>query len=392
MDSTPLPFDSSLRGYEKQAEKLLAAFRSGNCEAISCFKRCHPRFLDERIPWLSRDLSDTEVAGTALDLADAQLAVARGYNFRDWAALEDHVGLVTQKNALIHRFETAVEAVVSGNLAGLRQLLRAHPDLVQARSRRVTCFDPPMHRATLLHYIAANGVEGYRQRTPKNAVEVAKTLLQAGAEVDALADMYGGQCTTLSLLVSSCHPAEAGLQIALTETLLDFGASIEGAGKGRWVSPLMTALVFGYRDAAETLVKRGARVNDLALAAGLGRFNEACHLLPSADAESRHRALALAAQLGHTDVVRLLLDAGENPDRYNPGGLHSHATPLHHAALNGHAAVVELLVDRGARLDIKDTIYQSTPIGWAEHGEQSEVAKFLRAKASRPANGQHNRL
>ena len=30
------------------------------------------------------------------------------------------------------------------------------------------------HRATLLHYIGANGVEGYRQKTPKNAVKVAE--------------------------------------------------------------------------------------------------------------------------------------------------------------------------------------------------------------------------
>src|SRR5437660_1546362 len=80
-------------------------------------------------------------------------------------------------------------------------------ELVRARSTVVTHHDPPMHRATLLHYIAANGVEGYRQKTPKNAVDVAKMLLNAGAEADALAGMYGGRCTTMSMLVSSCHPA-----------------------------------------------------------------------------------------------------------------------------------------------------------------------------------------
>ena len=49
-------------------------------------------------------------------------------------------------------------------------------------------------------------------------------LLRAGAEVDAVADMYEGKHTTMSMLVSSGHPAKAGLQVALTETLLDFGA------------------------------------------------------------------------------------------------------------------------------------------------------------------------
>src|SRR4029079_14228007 len=81
-------------------------------------------------------------------------------------------------------------------------LLGAPPELARARSTRITHFDPPAHRATLLHYVAANGVEGYRQVTPANAVDVARLLLQAGAEVDALADMYGGHHTTLSMLVS----------------------------------------------------------------------------------------------------------------------------------------------------------------------------------------------
>ena len=59
-------------------------------------------------------------------------------------------------------------------------------------------------------------------------------------------------------------------------------------------------------------------------------------------------------------MVRLLLDAGEDPDRYNPKGNHAHSTPLHQAVLAGHANVVRLLVERGAKLDIKDTIYEGT--------------------------------
>ena len=68
-----------------------------------------------------------------------------------------------------------------------------------------------------------------------------KVLLQAGAEADALADMYDQQCTTMSMLVSSCHPAKAGLQEPLTELLLDYGAALEGRGS-KWQSALMTAL------------------------------------------------------------------------------------------------------------------------------------------------------
>lgn len=72
-----------------------------------------------------------------------------------------------------------------------------------------------------------------------------------------------------------------------------------------------------------------------------------------------------------------LLDAGEGPNRYNPPGTHSHSTPLHQAALAGHFEVLKLLVQRGARLDVKDTIWQGTPEDWARHAGKAEVAEYL---------------
>jgi len=140
----------------------------------------------------------------------------------------------------------------------------------------------------------------------------------------------------------------------------------------------MTALGFGYLDTARALARRGAGTENLAEAAGLGQLENATRLLPKADSPSRHQALALAAQLGQTDIVRLLLDAGEDPDRFNPEGLHSHSTPLHQAALAGHLDVVRLLVDRGARLDQRDRIFDGAPLDWAEHGKQTAIVDYLR--------------
>ena len=140
----------------------------------------------------------------------------------------------------------------------------------------------------------------------------------------------------------------------------------------------MTALAFGYSGAADALVNRGASIPNLAAAAGLGRLSLSKQLLESADADTRHRALALAAQQGHAQIVELLLDAGENPNRYNPEGNHAHATPLHQAALAGREAVVRLLVERGARTGIEDRLCHRTPLGWAEYGGQTAVAEYLR--------------
>ncbi len=52
----------------------------------------------------------------------------------------------------------------------------------------------------------------------------------------------------------------------------------------------------------------------------------------------------LAAQLGRVACVRLLLDAGEDPDRYSPTDAHAHSTPLHQAISRGHQDIVELLL------------------------------------------------
>jgi ankyrin repeat protein len=274
-------------------------------------------------------------------------------------------------------FERAADAVVDGDLATLSGLLTDHPELASARASHVTDRNPPVHRATLLHYVAANGVEDARQRSPRNAVAVARLLLTAGADPNALADMYDARCTTLSMLVSSTPPAMAGVQIPLIDVLVDFGASVQPTGEGAWTSLVVTALVFGFVDAAEALVRRGATVDSLPAAAGLGRLADVMMLLPAASADDRHRALALAAQLGRLDVTHALLDAGEDPNRFNPPGMHAHGMPLHHAALNGHADVVRLLVERGARRDVEDALFHATPAGWAEHGGHPAIAAFL---------------
>jgi hypothetical protein len=39
---------------------------------------------------------------------------------------------------------------------------------------------------------------------------------------------------------------------------------------------------------------------------------------------------------------------------------------------------VRLLVARGARLDVRDTVYQGTPLDWAEFGKRTEIATYLR--------------
>lgn len=360
-----LPFTATIDEYKQQAKALFKAILAGEESAHWRVKWIHPRFRGHPV---------SAVHTTTLAPADAQLVLAREYHFKNWEQLTRFAGAVREDDA-VARFEEAVDMIVSGDIDALRELLRKDPGLVHARSAR-------SHHATLLHYLAANGVEEYRQKTPPNAVAIAQLLLSAGAEPDALADTYDERCTTLSLLVSSSPPHAAGLQGALAETLLDHGAALDGPGTA-CQSALMTALSFGFMDTAQMLAARGARVDTLPAVAGLGRAGEVARMLPHAEAADRQAALALAAQLGHVDVVRLLLDAGVDPSVYNPEGYHSHGTPLHHAVWSSHADVVRMLVERGARLDMKDKVYEGTPLDWAVYGERTALAEYLREKGAR---------
>src|SRR6185436_11832711 len=158
-DNEPLPWTAAVHDYRRVAEALYAALQSGDRSAAWRFKWEHPRF---------RGKSIEDVHDAAIDVADAQEVIAREYGFEDWVHLTEFARDAASET--IARFETAVEAVVAGDSGTLRSMLREHPELVHARSAR-------RHHATLLHYIAANGVEGARQQTPANAVEIAKLLL-----------------------------------------------------------------------------------------------------------------------------------------------------------------------------------------------------------------------
>ena len=71
---------------------------------------------------------------------------------------------------MTENFEQAVDAVISGDTETLKSLLRREPDLIRMRSSKA-------HRAMLIHYVAANGVEDERQSTPVNAVRLSMRLI-----------------------------------------------------------------------------------------------------------------------------------------------------------------------------------------------------------------------
>jgi len=281
-------------------------------------------------------------------------------------------------------FARAVRAIIDGDLAALRAELAAAPELVRARSGS-------RHRATLLHYVAANGIEDELQRPVAAADPIARALLAAGADVDATCQAYDGRYpTTLALLVSSDHPAKIGVSATLVHTLCDAGAAVDGLDGDRL--PLSSALLFGRVECVAALVARGARIDNVVFAAAAGRVDwidrwldgdpalaaAPCPTFPLEDDRTvlAEQALVFASLCGQLDVVRLLLDRGTRIDATPPGS-HWTATALHTAAGQGHVEVVELLLARGADPSIQDARYQSTPLGWAAHQGRHDVVALL---------------
>jgi Ankyrin repeats (3 copies) len=257
-------------------------------------------------------------------------------------------------------FRRAVDLLDAGDVTALRAHLKQHPNLV--RQRVVFEGGNYFRNPTLLEFVAENPVR--HGTLPGNILEVVKVILDIGVERSALNE-------TLMLVATGRVPRECHVQGPLIGLLCNYGADPSSA--------VHAAASHGELESVNALIARGAGI-DVPVAAALRHIEDARRLLPDASPKDRHLALTIASQLGHVEVVRLLLDAGEDPNRYNPVGAHSHSTPLHQAAGAGHEEIVRLLVERGARLDMKDILWQGTPADWAKHERKTAIEAYLRAQ------------
>jgi hypothetical protein len=340
---------------------------SGERTAVSIDRHSNDAALARDVQGILDDIGRSRLGKEGTDhagrrtLSEAQLVVARLHGFESWPKFVHHLESRAKPTTTVAKFERAADAIVDGDIETLDALLRANSGLVHARSTRD-------HNATLLHYVAANGHEGFRQRSPKNAVQIARRLLEAGAKPDATAAMYGHRCTTMEMLVSSEHPHATGVQVELVELLLDYGAAPDGVEDDG--SPLMTALRFHYPRAAHALAARGARIDNVIAAAALGRtdlierfVDDGGALKPGARLPdvpwpklppdpAIHLAYALtwASALGQREAVELLLRKGVDASAAD-----SDASAAHFAAAHGHMDIVRALLRHGASLETRNS-------------------------------------
>jgi len=354
-----LPSKPNLDHLKYQAKDLRKGFAARDPAVAQRMREFHPRFARA---------SGTEIFAAPFTLSDAQLTIARESGFPSWSRLKRHVEKPTLADRLDlphhERIEDAelrraVDLLDAGDVAGLRGYLKQHPEVVHRRAvlEGGNYFQNP----TLLEFTAENPVRN--GKLPANIVDIAKVILDAGASQAAVN-------VTLALAATGSVPQECRLQVPLIDLLCAHGADPNSA--------VRAAALHGGLESVNALLRHGATI-DLAVAATLGRVDEVRGLLPDANSQDRQLALSQAAQHGHLEIARLLLDAGADPNRYNPVG-HSHTTPLHQAAAYGPEEIVRLFVERGARLDVKDILWQGTAADWAEHVGRKEIENYLRSQ------------
>jgi hypothetical protein len=184
------------------ADRLAEGHRDRRRGAFVELHNWHPRLGGER---------EEAVWSAGLRERDLLDTVARGHGYPSW----DAVG----PGRPAPPFEAALDAMLCGDLMALDASLRADATISRQRSHWG-------HGATLLHYLAANGTEIHRAVVPANAPDIARLLIDSGADPTSEARMYGGGASALGLLRTSTPPPGAERAMAqLDRVLVEAGAA-----------------------------------------------------------------------------------------------------------------------------------------------------------------------
>jgi peptide-methionine (S)-S-oxide reductase len=273
-------------------------------------------------------------------------------------------------------FRQAVDAIDAGDADRLERILTAHPQLAGERlyspgswlrDQIGDALDSFFIDPYLLWFVSEDAVRN--NFLPANIALIAGIIIQK-AKSEKASSLKEQLDYTLKLVAWSWVARQYNVQIELMNLLINEGAEIDGISND--------ALVNGNFAAAEYVLSRGAKPS-LPTSLCLERWEEADELAKSANPDQKQFSLVLAALNGKAKAVARVIGYGQIDVNKPSEHLYSHATPLHHAVWSGSMETVKVLVEAGANLDIKDTIYEGTPLGWAEYGNKNEIAHYLKA-------------
>ncbi|UTI63917.1 ankyrin repeat domain-containing protein [Paraconexibacter antarcticus] len=258
------------------------------------------------------------------DLDEARRLVGARFGFASWDALRDQVDRRLMLNAR--------------DLEGARARIAVDAEWA---TRDMTgwcdhCLGAaPLNYMAMLRFDAPRlGLSGPLEGTG----EMAKLLLDAGAPVNG----NPGESETPLMTAASYGDADVAKVLIAAGADVDALASPD-AGGVRSGSALLHAAVFGMTDVLDAVVSAGAKVRSLVEAAAAGDLTG--WPIAAADAEERLRALIMAADHQRFAVIDALLEAGAPIDGIDPAWGRQ---ALCVAAEHGRPASVRHLLERGA--------------------------------------------
>ena len=450
----PLPRNPNLDKQRKLAKTLARAYWRGKPEAIERVRALHPN------PPAPEDFA----------LSDAQLVMARGYGFTGWPQmkrkiesliksptelfqaavkagdvnhvrelLQSHPDLVRKINEQMFSFSSPAVHVARGNLELLDFLLAHGADLnartswekggfgvleqvspeeaapLIARGARIDIWAAANlglmeDLATLVadnpSLVHAKGGDGKRPLHFARTSEIARLLLDHGAEIDALDDdhdstaaqhLIGDRPEVAGFLVAQGARSDVLLAAALGDAALvrqhlDADPSAIGMRVDQTWFPMVDTAVNGghiyqwtlgfHLSAFDVARKRGhAEVLDLLLERA-GPIDRLLDALWRGDDARADAVLAADPQLvtkAPEAALRQVADAARNNNLlavsamlrcgFPVTALSQHgAMPLHWAAYHGNPGMVEEVLRHNPPIDAGDRQHDGTAMGWLIHG------------------------
>jgi len=311
-----LPARPDLGQLRHQAKDLLRAAQRGDPAAVARIRAVSGRLI----------------------LSSAQLALAREYGFASWARLK----LEVERRDILN----------SRDRSRLARLLTEHPELATAKMEH---WCDHQLGADPLGYMAMLRFDHARLGLPSELPgtgTIARALIDAGAPVDG----YPGDKETPLITAASYGDAE------VAKVLIEAGADIDAvsapdSGGVPSSTALAHAAVFGMTEVVDVLVAAGARISSLEMAAAAGDVTG--WPLARFTLQSRIRALVFAADHQRLDVIDQLIGAGTP---VNQADAEWGRLPLHTAAGNGRASSVRRLLAHGADPNLRDPGQHRTPL------------------------------
>lgn len=174
----------------------------------------------------------------------------------------------------------------------------------------------------------------------------------------------------------------------LIEKLINNGADIDTVDNEKSLSPITIAAIVGDVKLVEFLLKKGADIHGkqeipnlpIYLAISNNHLKVVKKLIDSGISpnyawpnQDGGTLLITAVQLGHAEMVKLLIELGANMNFCGNGDY----SPLYRSIIYDHFDVFEYLIKKGAYLSKKD-ISTLSELGWWEDEKNSKYIKLLK--------------